>query len=151
MSPDAAIFIGIQASGKSTFYVNHFADTHIRINLDMLRTRHREKLLISACVEARQSFVVDNTNPTREDRRRYFDFLQNSDFRVVGYYFNANLEKCLERNATRDDSRRIPEVGIRGALSRLELPRYDEGFDELHYVKPVGDGAFLVDTWQDEV
>ena len=35
------ILMGIQASGKSTFYRQKFADSHIRINLDMLKTRHR--------------------------------------------------------------------------------------------------------------
>ncbi len=31
------IFVGIQASGKSTFYHQYFANTHLRINLDMLK------------------------------------------------------------------------------------------------------------------
>jgi transcriptional regulator with XRE-family HTH domain len=36
---EAIIFVGIQASGKSTFYRERFFDTHLRINLDMLKTR----------------------------------------------------------------------------------------------------------------
>ena len=40
------IFIGLQAAGKSTFYKKNFSDIHIRINLDMLRTRHREKFCL---------------------------------------------------------------------------------------------------------
>ncbi len=55
----AIIFIGIQASGKSSFYKEQFFKTHIRINLDMLRTRHREDILLRACLEAKQPFVVD--------------------------------------------------------------------------------------------
>ena len=62
-SMEALIFVGLQASGKSTFYKERFFTTHLRINLDMLRTRHRERLLIGACLEAKQPFVVDNTNP----------------------------------------------------------------------------------------
>ncbi len=42
------LFIGGQASGKSTFYHQRFRDTHLRINLDMLRTRHREAILLKA-------------------------------------------------------------------------------------------------------
>jgi predicted kinase len=68
---EAVIFIGIQAAGKSTFYFQRFADTHVRINLDMLRTRRREQILVQACLVAKQSFVVDNTNVTRADRARY--------------------------------------------------------------------------------
>lgn len=61
---EAIIFIGIQGAGKSTFYRHHFFNTHIRINLDMLKTRHREQIFLQACLEAKQPFVVDNTNPT---------------------------------------------------------------------------------------
>ena len=39
---EAIIFIGIQATGKSAFYQQRFADTHIRLNLDMLKTRRRK-------------------------------------------------------------------------------------------------------------
>lgn len=60
---EAILFIGIQASGKTTFYKERFFKTHIRVNLDMLKTRHRESLLLKACIEMKQPFVVDNTNP----------------------------------------------------------------------------------------
>jgi predicted kinase len=67
---EAIILAGIQGAGKSTFSRDRYWDTHIRINYDMLRTRHREKLLIEACLEAKQSFVVDATNPLMADRER---------------------------------------------------------------------------------
>jgi predicted ABC-type ATPase len=62
------LFIGLQGSGKSTFYQRQFADTHVRINLDMLKTRRRERLLFDACLSAKQPAVIDNTNPTPVDR-----------------------------------------------------------------------------------
>lgn len=65
------ILIGLQGSGKSTFSAQRFTDTHIRLNLDMLKTRHREHLLFEACLAAKQPMVIDNTNPTPEDRARY--------------------------------------------------------------------------------
>ncbi|MFK5976608.1 MAG: hypothetical protein QM493_08880 [Sulfurovum sp.] len=40
------IFIGLQASGKSTFFLENFYKTHIRINFDMLKTRHRENIFL---------------------------------------------------------------------------------------------------------
>ena len=67
----AIVFCGIQASGKTTFYRERFFDTHVRISLDLLRTRRREQLLLAACLEGRQPFVVDNTNPTIAERARY--------------------------------------------------------------------------------
>jgi hypothetical protein len=49
---EAAIFIGIPAAGKTTFYRERFFETHMRLSLDMLRTRHREMLLMRACFDA---------------------------------------------------------------------------------------------------
>lgn len=40
----AVIMIGIQASGKSTFSKAEFPE-YVRINLDTLKRRHREKQL----------------------------------------------------------------------------------------------------------
>ncbi|HSJ03696.1 MAG TPA: ATP-binding protein, partial [Verrucomicrobium sp.] len=59
------LFTGIPASGKSLFYKQRYADTHVRINLDMLRTRNRESILFRACLEGKAQVVVDNTNLTR--------------------------------------------------------------------------------------
>jgi predicted kinase len=69
---EAVIFIGIQASGKSTFYKERLFNTHIRINLDMLKTRNREKQLMQVCLQTGQPFVIDNTNPTKEERQKSF-------------------------------------------------------------------------------
>jgi predicted kinase len=68
---EAVIFTGIQASGKSAFYKERFFHSHVRISLDLLRTRHREAVLLKTCLELRQPFVVDNTNPAATDRARY--------------------------------------------------------------------------------
>jgi len=35
------LLMGIQAAGKSEFCKRRFYRTHIRLNLDMLKTRHR--------------------------------------------------------------------------------------------------------------
>ena len=67
---EAVLFIGIQAAGKSTFYQQRFFKTHIRINLDMMKTRHRENRLLETCLAIKQPFVVDTTNPTRKERAR---------------------------------------------------------------------------------
>ena len=50
----AILFTGIQATGKSSFYRERFFHSHVRINLNMLRTRHRERVLLRACLEALQ-------------------------------------------------------------------------------------------------
>jgi predicted kinase len=141
---DAVIFTGIQASGKSTFFKQRFFNTHVRINLDMLRTRNREAILLRACIEARQRFVVDNTNPTRADRARYISPARAAGFRVVSYYFESDVPGALQRNAQRQGKERIPPVGVYGTLGKLETPSMDEGFDELFVVRITTGGEFEV-------
>lgn len=65
------LFTGVQASGKSTFYQQYFYHTHLRINLDMLKTRHREKILFEAAIASKTKIVIDNTNMSKADRARY--------------------------------------------------------------------------------
>jgi predicted kinase len=142
---EAVIFVGIQAAGKSSFYQKEFFRTHIRINLDMLRTRHREYILLRACIEARQPFVVDNTNPTVAARAQYIQLARSAAFRVSGYYFQATAQDALRRNEARIDKERVPPKAILGTLKRLQLPTLDEGFDRLYTVTLVESGEFVVE------
>jgi len=114
------------------------------------RTRHRESILFNACLEAKQAVVIDNTNPTKADREKYIEAFKHHKFEVTAYYFAANIKDCLERNAAREGKERIPDVGIKGTHSKLELPDYTEGFDNLYYVS-IEDGEFSVSEWKDEV
>ena len=148
---EAVIFIGIQATGKSTFYKERFFKTHIRINLDMLKTRSREDILLDACIKAKQPFVVDNTNPSIEDRKKYIDIAKNAKFRVVGYYFQSNIANAIMRNEKREGKECIPLAGIKSTHAKLQLPSLEEGFDELYYVKIDDENKFVVEEWKNEI
>jgi predicted kinase len=148
---ECIIFTGLPASGKSTFYKERFFNTHVRINLDMLRTRGREEILLQACIKARQPFVVDNTNVTREFRARYISLAKVARFRVAAYYFTASVQECLARNREREGKARVPDQAIWRFSKELQLPSYAEGFDKLYYVKVSTEGDFIVEAWKDEV
>jgi len=148
---EAVIFVGLQGAGKSTFYRERFFATHVRINLDMLKTRRREGRILQACIETRQPFVVDNTNTTRAERQVYIAAAKKAGFRVVGYYFQSKVEDCKRRNERRPVEERIPVRGILGAAGRLQIPGREEGFDELFYVRIDEANRFVVEEWRDEV
>ncbi len=147
---EAVIFAGIQATGKTTFFKERFFDTHVRISLDLLRTRHRERRLLELCIELRQPFVIDNTNPTAEERARYIVPARAAGFRVVGYYFRSILIDSIARNAGRRGRAQVPVKGIGGTARRLQTPALHEGFDALYYVRIAAHSQFIVEEWHDE-
>src|SRR3954467_2352671 len=105
---EAVIFTGIQGSGKSTFYRERFFDTHVRVSLDLLQTRNRERCLLQACLSAGQRFVIDNTNPRVADRAPYIAAAKQAAFRVAGYFFETTIRDALRRNAKRSGGAIIP-------------------------------------------
>lgn len=147
---EAIIFCGIQATGKTSFYKQHFFDTHMRISMDQLHTRNKEGRFLDVCFSVQQSFVVDNTNVGKADREKYITLAKQYKFKVTGYYFKSALAGAIARNSHRSGKAFIPEVGIRGTYSRLELPSPEEGFDELYFVEIV-DNTFVIKPWTDEV
>jgi predicted kinase len=141
---EAVIFIGPQGTGKSTFYRERFFSTHVRINLDMLKTRNREKIILDACLASQQPFVVDNTNPYPVDRSRYFVPARAAGFRVIAYYFATPMSEALRRNNLRKGKQKIPVVAIASTFRRMERPQKIEGYDEIHTVELTADNQFLV-------
>ena len=148
MEKTMVIMIGIQGSGKSTFYHKYLADSFVRINLDTLKTRHQENLLISECIQSGKSFAVDNTNPTREDRQRYIPLAQYAGYKVIGYFMESKLKTCIERNNQRTGLARIPATAIAATSNKLQMPSYDEGFDEIYFVKNDGK-TMVIEDWRE--
>lgn len=146
----AIIFTGIQATGKSTFYKTHFFNSHVRISMDLLNTRNKESKFLETCLKTHARFVVDNTNPSIEGRKKYIDMAKENKYEVIGYYFNSSLEDAIRRNNLRTGKEKIPEAGVKGCHRRLEIPTKIEGFDKLYFVKIV-DGTFTIEDWKDEI
>jgi len=141
------LFCGIQATGKTTFFKEKFFKTHIRISLDLLNTRNKEWKFIDTCFAMQQRFVVDNTNPTKEDRLKYIAAAKARKFKVTGYFFRSQLDESIMRNSRREGKENIPEIGIRGTFKKLEIPTYDEGFDELYEVT-IENNQFVISPWE---
>lgn len=139
-APEAALLVGLQASGKTTFFVKRFLATHVRISLDLLRTRHREDRLLQTCLATATPFVVDNTNASRAERARFIGPARNAGFRVVAYRLESDVAACLARNALREGAARIPDQGVLATAGRMEPPGADEGFDALFDVRIQQDG-----------
>jgi predicted kinase len=138
------VFIGIPGSGKSTFYKRNFFNTHLRVNLDMLRTRQREEKLINFCFKTSMPLVIDNTNVSVLERRRYIKLAKLFEYKIKGYYFKADVKKCLDRNSQREGRGKVSRMAILSKFKALEEPEYVEGFDELFLVESFEESHFKI-------
>ena len=145
------IFIGLQASGKSTFFHTHFAATHEYVSKDVLRNNKRpdrmQMQLIENAFTAGHSVVVDNTNPTVEARMPLIDLGKMYGARIIGYYFESQVSMCIKRNKQREGKARVPDVAIYATAKKLVPPSYAEGFDELYYVRIANNSGYQVEEW----
>jgi predicted kinase len=142
---EAIVLCGVQGSGKTTLYRDRFLATHVRVSMDLLRTRHREAAFLDLCLQTRQPFVVDNTNPTPADRRRYVDPARAAGFRVIGYLVEVDAAQAFARNAERAGRARIPDSGVAGTARRLLRPTLEEGFDELWHATAEPGGGWRIE------
>ena len=142
------IFVGLQASGKSTFFRERFATTHELVSKDLFpnnkNRNRRQTQLIEAALGAGSSVVVDNTNPTVEDRRALIELGRELGAKIVGYYFDSTVRQCVGRNRRRAGKDQVPDVAIFATAKRLVLPSYSEGFDELFRVRVTDESTFEV-------
>ena len=137
-------------SGKSSFYKSHFFNSHVRVSMDLLNTRNKEDRFLETCFDTQSKFVVDNTNPTVLERKKYIDRSKENRYEVIGYYFSSSLELAIERNNLRTGKEKIPEVGIKGTYTKMQIPSLTEGFDQLFFVKLVN-SEFIIEAWKDEI
>jgi predicted kinase len=136
---EAIIFIGLQGSGKTTYFANHFALTHAHASRDLQQTPERELAFIRECLASKRSFVVDDTNGTRAVRASYIREAKAAGFSVLCYFFDTPVRTAIGRNNHRKDKKPIPVPAILRTAKRLEPPSLDEGFDQIRTITPNDD------------
>lgn len=141
------ILMGIQASDKTTF-ARRFLSEYEYISLDQLNTRNKEQIALENALESALSCVVDNTNPTKANRKKYLDLAKAKGYKVVGLHFRSSIEESLQRNEQRTGKAQVPLKAILATAKRLEQPSYMEGFDELYYIK-IENNDFIVSKWNE--
>jgi predicted kinase len=136
---EAVIFIGLQGAGKTTYFNDHFAATHQHISRDIQKTAERETALMTECLRAGRSFVVDNTNATRAVRAPYIRQAKAAGFEVRVYFFDTPVRTAIGRNNHRKDKKPIPVPAILRAAKQLEPPLLAEGFDDVQIIAAATD------------
>ena len=129
--PHAVIFVGMPASGKTTFYRENFS-SYEHVNQDTIQSRAKEEKIIEQLLLDRKNLVIDNTNATTEKRKSYIEKLKTRNYKIDCYYFDVNKDDCIERNKDRENS--VPKVAIHSIAKSMEAPSKKEGFDNIFVV-----------------
>lgn len=148
--------VGIQGSGKTTLAKKEFPE-HIHISLDNMKSpdggrdrllmRYREEIqnhdsdlsnnrraeymLVLDALQEGRNVVIDNTNITREIRKKYID-LAHEYSAVINVIFFQNHLKAQKQNARRPEP--VPKNVLDSFLRDLEPPHEDEGIDSIRIV-----------------
>jgi len=146
---ECVVLIGLPASGKSTFFRQHFAGTHDHVSKDLLRhnrrPQRRQEELIATSLASGRSVVVDNTNPSAAVRAPLIAIARAHHADVIAYFFVAEATDALRRNRAREGRDRVPDVAVFTVRKRLEAPALSEGFDRIYEVRMnEADGTFAV-------
>lgn len=145
---ECIILIGLPGAGKTTFYRERFARTHIHVSKDLWPNASgrevRQQQLIDETLASGKSIVVDNTNPTVVERNRIITSARSRSARLIGYFFEVSTRAAVARNANRTGSNKVPNVAIFTTAKRLQRPKAEEGFDQLFRVEITDDRSLRV-------
>jgi len=61
----------------------------------------------------------------------------------------SKLQDCIARNEGREGKAKVPTKAIVFTSNNLEMPSYEEGFDELYFVC-LDDGEMKISEWRTE-
>ena len=135
------INVGYAGSGKSYFSKNHIKQKYVYINRD---TSGNLKKCIKDCEKAimnKQSIVVDNTNPSKDNRKIFIDIAKKSNYDIICLNFTTSRDISMHNNIYRsfcDDNNSnrqiVPKIAYNIYKSKYEAPTKNEGFTEIRNI-----------------
>src|SRR5215469_16302970 len=124
------ILIGLQASGKSTFFQNRFSDAYEPISKDLPKNsknkNQKQVERIERAFQEQHSVIIDNTNVTVHDRQALIDNGRRYNTTITGYHFEPDVTGSRTRNQKREGKAQVPEKVIFITVHKLEPPSYTE-------------------------
>jgi predicted kinase len=160
MTQKLYIPMGIPASGKTTYYNEHFDKEQVlRLSRDDINSmlsgtvytqninnviKDAENIILESILKAGFNIYIDRVNLTPKSRKRFINKAKSikPKLYVVGLYFKPDLKEAVLRNDSRTDKtldqREKLEEFIPEAKRILTEPSFDESFDEIHFINSDG-------------
>ena len=143
------MMVGISGSGKSTkaqelsqlYKATIYSSDQLREELygNVNDQTHNNEIFVELHKRIIQdlkngiSVIYDATNLSLKNRKKFFTYMEEQNCfpkNIYAYVMSTSFEKCIERNQSRD--RQVPEDVLEKQIKSLEIPFYDEVFDEIY-------------------
>lgn len=141
--------MGLPGAGKSSA-AKQFPNFTV-INQDKIGNRNDCINAMKRALSQRKNVLIDRTNINRSQRRYFLDVAKDFNTKVYCCFFDVSPVECIERIKRREKHETLPssvgEAKIIDVISKfnksLELPTYEEGFEEIYIINDNDTSEFL--------
>lgn len=134
-SPELVIMVGFPGCGKSTFFKRFFEPHgYLHVNRDTLKTAEKCISATDSFLSQGKSVVVDNTNPSKEERSRYTKLASKHKVPVRCIWVQTSHKLANHMNIVRGRLGivdRISSIAYNMYKSKFEEPNASEGFSQI--------------------
>jgi bifunctional polynucleotide phosphatase/kinase len=134
------IMTGYPASGKSYIsnkiqeigFINNIY--YKIINRDTLKTIDKCIKETKNSLEYRINIIIDNTNPSREDRKKFIDIAKKYNYKVIVIKMLTSKDESMHNNYYRTFKYKkqfIPEIAYNIYKSKYQEPKLTENIDKI--------------------
>lgn len=114
--------IGLPGAGKSTFARALSSPGVVCVSFDDFASRPLALDAVAEAIRAGSDVIVDDNLYYRSMRREVWCLARDSGAKILFAFLDTPLATCLERNASRSGSARIPDDVVVRMADRLEVP-----------------------------
>lgn len=136
MAKQMIVMVGFPASGKSSYVQEHYKNSHVRVNLDTIKKRDKERTILTAILSTGVNVVIDNTNLTIEHRKRYTDMAKDYGYSVTALCIDVPAAECISIDNKRHKSEKVGTRWINALVRSYELVNEYEDFEDVIVIKP---------------